>query len=445
MSSRQRGLSRRAFLARVTGAAAAGGALVSAASGAPRKRPSRGEQTSVAASEKLGIGFLGFGRRGYELGSAISRMPRVQCVLACDVDTRRTAYAMKYLAKHQPGLKTCKDFREVLSNREVDAVVIAAPDHWHAVLAIEAAKAGKDVFCESPISLTVREARAMSAAVGRYGRIFQAGTFRRSMAACHEACELVRSGKIGQVRSVHVLAGPPSQPCYLSGQAVPAYLDWNLWLGPAPEAAYHPYRCMGGGSSRYGWRAWRDYSGGSMTHYGSHYFDLVQWALGADKSGPVEIIPPDGKEHKKLTYRYANGVTVYNDKGPKGAAVEFTGTEGVVGIGGSVSSRLGYQTWPEGLAPPSKERSRSRRSSRSASEYYALRDHLKNFLDCIETRQSPVGDVEAACRSVTVCHLGNIAYWLRRPLKWDPVKEEIVGDPEASRWLGRPKRAPWRL
>ncbi len=438
MTSRRRALSRREFLA---GAAGAVGAAYVLTSAAPGRSPSRSSPKEVPASEKIGLGFLGFGRRGYELGSLLARMPQVQCVVACDVDSRRTDYAMKYIARRQPGLKTSKDFREVLGNRDVDAVLVLTPDHWHAILAIEAAKAGKDVFCESPLSLTVREARAMAAAARRHGRVFQTGTHRRSLSLYREACELVRSGQLGEIKAVHVLAGAPSGYCSLGGAAVPPTLDWDMWLGPAPEAPYHAYRCASSSSGSYGWRAWRDYSGGAMTYYGAHYFDVVQWALGTDETGPVEIVPPDGKEHKLLTYRYANGVALYNGKGPKGAAIEFTGTDGVLGIGGTVSSRKGYQTWPEGLAAPSEDRGKSRSSSR----YYSSTDHLVNFLDCVKTRRKCVSDVAIARRSVTISHLGNIAYWLNRPLKWDPAKEEIVGDPEASRWLDRPRRAPWRL
>ena len=441
MSSGRRALSRREFLAGA--AAAVPYVLTSAARGAPSGRSSRrAEGAAPTPTEKIGVGFIGFGRRGYELGSLLARMPQVQCVVACDVDSRRTDYAMQYIGRRQAGMKTCKDFRKVLDNADVDAVFVATPDHWHAIGAIEAVKAGKDVFCESPLSLTVGEARAMAAAARRYGRVFQTGTHRRSLSLYREACELVQDGRLGEIKTVHVLAGTTSGHCFLGGAQVPSTLDWDMWLGPAPEASYHPYRCIStSGSSSYGWRLWRDYSGGQMTSYGAHYFDVVQWALGADGTGPVEIIPPDGKEHKVLTYRYANGVTMYNDKGPKGAAIEFTGTEGVLGIGGAVTSRTGYQTWPEALATPSADRGRSR----SASRYYSSNDHLGNFLECIKTREKCVSDVAIACRSVTISHLGNIAYWLNRALKWDPVKEEIVGDPEASRWLDRPRRAPWRL
>jgi len=432
MNSRRRGLSRREFLAGAVGAAYV---VTSAAPG------ESASEKKVPASEKIGLGFVGFGRRAYELSSLLSRMPEVQCVVACDVDSRRTEYATKYLGRRHPGLKTCKDFRDVLANRDVDAVVVATPDHWHAIVSIDAAKAGKDVFCESPLSLTVREARAMADAARRYGRIFQAGNYRRSVGMYAKACEAVRGGRLGEIKTVHVLAGGPSGLCSLGGSRVPSALDWDLWLGPAPEAPYHPYRCSGSSGSRYGWRAWRDYSGGAMACYGGHYFDVVQWALGTDETGPVEIIPPDGKEHKMLTYRYANGAVLYNGTGPKGAAIEFTGTDGVLGIGGKVSSPKGYQTWPEGLAAPTE----GRRKSRSSSRYRGSTGHLTNFLECIKTRKRCACDVVIACRSITISHLGNIAYWLNRPLRWDPVKEEILGDPEANRWLDRPKRAPWRL
>jgi predicted dehydrogenase len=428
MSERRKGISRRRFLARAASAVAApyvliSGALGQAARRARRKRP--------AASDRIGIGFIGVGRRGASLASSFLYLREAEVLAVCDVDQKRRERTALRLARRSPNLKTSKDYREVLGRKDVDAVVIATPDHWHAIMAIEAARAGKDIYCESPISLTVREARAVVAAARRYGRVFQMGAQSRSYAACRQACELVRSGRIGQVKTVHVQAGAPSRDCNLPGEAVPEGFDWDLWLGPAPRAPYNRQRCGVAGSG-WGWWQWRDYSGGYMTYHGAHRIDLVQWGLGMDAGGPVEIVPPDAKARKPLTYRYANGVEVYNARGPNKVDVEFTGPNGSIGTWPG-----GMKTWPEelGKQPPGA----------GDVQLYRSDNHVGNFLECIKTRRRCVSDAEVGCRTATVCHLGNIATWLGRPLKWDPVKERFVGDAEADRWLARPKRAPWHL
>ena len=421
MSSGNKGLSRRQFLAGAAGAVAAPYVLAG---------PAKGERVNIA--------LIGVGRRAREVVEYFARNPRAQFVTACDVNARNLQSNLARLERYQKGIKACSDFREVLADRNVDAVMIATPDHWHAVMAVQAAKAGKDIYCETPLSLTVAEARAMADAARRYGRVFQTGTWRRSSTAYQWACKAVRDGLLGEVKTVHVQAGGPSRACHLGGEKLPEGLDWDMWLGPAPDAPYHHYRCDSSSGGSYGWRAWRDYSGGYMTYLGGQHFDVVQWALSADGTGPVEIVPPDGKEHKALTYRYANGVEVFNLKGPKGATIEFTGTKGVLGIGGLAGGQYGIHTWPEDLAGGLAALD-PRRINSGTSE------HFTDFLDCVKSRKKPVSDVQIARRSVTVAHLGNIAYWLNRPIKWDPAKEQIVGDDQAARWLDRPRRAPWRL
>ena len=430
MSNSRRSLSRRQFLSWTAGAVAAPYVLTSPALGQRRSRS--GEK--LPASERIGLALIGIGRRGASWASMLARRPEVQCVGVCDVDSRKFAYALRYIRRYQKdGCPTYRDYRRLLDVGSVDAVVICTPDHWHGVMACDAARASKDVFCESPLSLTVREADAMATVARRYGRVFQTGTHWRSSAGYRAACELIAGKKLGQIRTVHVQAGLASGYCSFGPQPVPKELDWDLWLGPAPKAPYSNYRCSGSSGS-YGWRAWRDYGGGPLASNGSHYFDAIQWALGRDDTGPVQFIPPDGKEHKALTIRYADGVTVVNAKGPKGTLVEFTGTDGVLGF--SVG-RGGVQTWPEDLA--------GRVPRDRDSSYYRSNDHMANFLEAVKTRRRCVSDVEIAARSVTVCHLACIASWLGRPLTWDPAKRQIVGDPQAARWLDRPKRAPWRV
>jgi predicted dehydrogenase len=320
------------------------------------------------------------------------------------------------------------DFRELLTRDDIDVVFIGTPDHWHAIPAIEAAKAGKDIYCEKPMSLTIREARAMVTAVRRYDRVFQTGSQQRSAYAGRFkfAVEMVRNGRIGDLKRAHVNVGGPSGPCWELPEPKPDDVDWNMWLGPAPWRPFSRKVLTG-------WRAFRDYSGGGMTDWGAHHFDIVQWALDRDDSGPVEIIPPNGRDVHHLTYVYDKGVEVSHRSHPFGGIV-FEGTEGQIRV-----SRGKLETDPASIMkePIGTNEIRVYDSTREG--------HFGNFVRCVRTRQRPVCDVEIGCRSVTVCHLGNIAYRLKRPLKWDPAGEVFVGDEQANRFLARAKRSPWKI
>jgi len=384
-----------------------------------------GQEGRPTASERIGLGFIGLGGMGSGHFNGLLNNRRTQIIAVCDVSTAVREEYQKRAEEKYKGVAAYNDFRELLTRDDIDAVVIATPDHWHAIISIEAMKAGKDVYCEKPLSLTIREAQVMRDTARRYGRVFQTGSQQRSSGEFRQACELVRNGRIGKLLTIHVGVGGPSGERVLPEEPIPEGFDYDLWLGPALWKPYHQDRVSPGG-----WRGLRDYSGGQMTDWGAHHFDIAQWGLGMDGSGPVEIMPPDGREYQSLTYRYANGVLMYHGGNVNG--VKFTGTEGWVEV------NRGYlKTSPEGLA---KE---------TVPSYQVKLDHSNNhhhnWLDCIQTRQRPVADVAIGCSSVTVCHLGNIAYWLKRPLKWDPIKEEMVGDAEANRWLDRPKRAPWHL
>jgi len=371
-------------------------------------------RTSFGANDRITTGIIGLG------GPAGGGAGGTQLLAVCDVrDDKLQRHA------NNKSVTKYRDFRELLARDDIDAVLIGTPDHWHAIPAIEAAKAGKDIYCEKPMSLTIREARAMVNAVRRYGVIFQTGSQQRSSGKFRSACEMVRSGRIGEVRYVHVNVWGPSGPAEdVPPEPTPPGVDWDRWLGPAP---WRPF------SNRIlrGWRSFRDYSGGGMTDWGAHHFDIVQWALDKDDSGPVEAIPPDGKDVKHLTYVYDNGVKVYHG-GAQGAQIVFHGSEGRIGV-----DRGQLWTDPPGIM--------ARPISPSEVRLYYSTSQKGNWLDCVRSRRRPICDVEVGCRSVTVCHIGNLAYWLKRPLKWDPAKEEFVGDVEANRWLDRPKRQPWRV
>ncbi len=394
-------LSRRTFLKTAAAAAVAAPYIV------PR--------TSFGAGDRITSGIIGLG------GPAGGGGAGTQLLAVCDVRQDK-------LDRHRnnPSVEQYRDFRELLERDDIDAVFIGTPDHWHAIPAIAAANKGKDIYCEKPMSLTVREAREMVKAVRRNGVVFQTGSQQRSAynGKFRFACEMVRSGRIGELKKVHVNVGGPSRHIPTDPQPCPPGVDWDMWLGPAPWRPYNERVLKG-------WRAFREFSGGGMTDWGHHHFDIVQWALDMDHSGPRHIIPPNGKDVKYLTYIYENGVEVYH-RGATGAQIEFIGTEGRVMV-----DRGTLKTDPPHImATPI--------GPGEVRLYRATRGHKGNWAHCIRTRQRPICDVAIGCRSVTVCHLGNIAYWLERPLEWNPVKEDFVGDPEASRWLDRPKRPPWR-
>ena len=401
--------------------------------------------TTRAASGRKGpndriiIGVIGTGKQGRYLTNNFLAMPNTQVVAVSDVDTTRRESTRKmvdefYTIKGNKELTGCvsyKDFKELLARKDIDAVVIAAPDHWHAYIAIAACKAGKDIYCEKPLSLTIHEARAMVNAARKYDRVFQTGSMQRSSSEFRKACELVRNNRLGKIKQVIVDVGPPSVPCDLPEETMEPGLNWDLWLGPSPQRPYNSVLSPRGVHDHFpNWRNYREYSGGMMTDWGAHHFDIAQWGLGMDDSGPVEIIPPeDPKATRGVRYLYANGVEMnHGDSG----GVLFIGTEGKILV-----NRGKFEATPAALGEEPL--------GDNAIRLYKSYSHTKDFLDCMRSRKKPICDVEIGCRSATVCHLGNLAYWNHRRLRWDPVKEQFIGDKQANEWLDRPKRAPWKV
>lgn len=369
-----------------------------------------------------------------------------QVVAVCDVDTTRRDYHAKmvddrYAKQNGSGYKGCAkyaDFRELLARKDLDAVVIATPDHWHAIPVIAAADAKKDIYCEKPLSLTIAEARAMVKAVRRNDRVFQTGSMQRSSREFRKACELVRNGRIGKIQEIYISIGGPSKWCDLPEEPMEPGLDWDFWLGPAPMRPYNSVLSPRRDPQKVvhqhfpNWRNYREYSGGGMTDWGAHHYDIAQWGLGMDESGPVEVRPPDGKDMKRLTFTYANGVTMYHGglEG-YGFGVVFVGENGKICV-----DRGRFKAEPETI----EETPLTDKDIR----LYSSNDHLQDFVNCIRSRQKPICDVETGCRTVTVCHLANLALWNKRALKWDPAKEEFIGDAEANGWRDRERRAPWQ-
>ncbi len=429
--------SRREML--VGGARAALGLAIPAI--VPASALGRGKR--LAPSERIVMGSIGVGGQGTQhvvggiwtpSGGLVGR-DDVQYVAACDVNARNLENA-RNLVNQRYGNNDCKtyrDFRELLARPDIDAVLIATGDRWHPYISIAAAKAGKDVYCEKPMSVTIREALAVRDAVGRYGIVYQNGTQQRSSRAFRFACELVRNGHIGKLQEVVVaVAGPASHTdCHLPEEPVPEWLDYDMWLGPAP---WRPFNS----SYVFGWMAWRDFSGGEMTNWGAHHFDIAQWGIGADNSGPLEIVPPNGKGITALTYRFADGVTVTRD--PDRMAREAGQSNGVMFVGskGKVAVwRYDLRTWPESLA--------NYRLRPDEIHLHEAENHHTDFLDAVRSRSKPGANVEVAARSITFCHLGNIAYELERPVLWDPARERFVNDPVADRLMVRRARPPWTL
>jgi predicted dehydrogenase len=383
------------------------------------------------ASERVRLGFIGVRNRGLQNLSPMMK----NAVAVCDVDRNVMAIAKDKVEKANGG--TClvyDDYRKMLENKDIDAVVISTPDHWHALQTIHACEAGKDVYCEKPLTLVVDEGKAMVAAARRYNRIVQTGSQQRSDNRFRTAAELVRNGKLGKIKTVTVgLPGPNFKgPAVADGQP-PSELNYDMWLGPAPMKPYNELHV------HYYFRFFWDYSGGQMTNFGAHDLDITQWALGMDESGPISAegtatYPKSGwyetPERFDVTYTYANGVVVKAGQAYKGG-VTFEGEKGTIHV-----NRSKLTVEPAELNEP---------LSGSDIRLYDSKDHYRNFLECVKTRKLPICDVAIGHRSATVCHIGNIAIRTGRKLTWDPEKEQVVGDAEQAKMTSYPYRKPWKL
>jgi predicted dehydrogenase len=439
MNTRTNGISRRGFFQGAVATALGGPLLLSSAA--------LGDDKKSPANDRLGLGFIGVGTQNRGHLNHFLGQKEVQVLAVCDVDTKRRDNAKKvtegrYADQTKSGqYKGCadyNDFRELVARPDIDAVVIATPDHWHTIVALEALKAGKDVYCEKPLTLTIHEAKTLLDAVRKLERVFQVGSQQRSSNEFRVACELVRSGRIGQVKAVYVNVGSSSKPCDLPEEKLEEGLDWDRWLGPAPKRGYNSILSPRGVHQNYpDWRNYQEYSGGMMTDWGAHHFDIAQWGLGMDQSGPVEIIPPeDPKAQRGLRYVYANGVEVIHAEeyapGKKVNGVAFIGSEGKVFV------NRGY------LASDPVDLIKQTLTQKDV-HLFKSPGHQRDWLDCIRSRKRPLCDVEVGARSVTVCHLGNLAYWNHRKLHWDPIAWRFVNDAEADKWLDRERRDPWQL
>ena len=395
-----------------------------------------GADGAVAPSNQITVAQIGFGWIGGSHFSTLLGRKDARYVGACDVNgqklqevrnTINSRYSERYGKENYKGCDTYGDFRELLARTDLDAVVIATPDHWHALISIQAAKAGKDIYCEKPLTLTIREARAVVKAARRYNRVFQTGSQQRSnvFGRFRDACELVRNGRIGKVISIDVSTGNPPIPCDLPAEPKPDYFDWQMWQGRTPQRPYHSKLAS------VSWRPYREYCGGGFADMGAHHFDIAQWAMGTDHTGPTEIYLRDADDQKRVSFKYESGI-VMNHVGGNCLGLTFHGTDGQLYVG-----RDGFHSKPDTIA--------KQPLTRDEKPLYRSNDHHGNWLDCIRTRKKCVADVEIGARSATICHLGNIAYQLKQPLKWDPKKEQFIENQKANKMLSRPLTSPWRL
>jgi predicted dehydrogenase len=435
-------LSRRGFLERSMAALTVGAGLPAwyarrvLADDLEREARSPGR---IGPSDTITMAAIGVGGRGTSLLKEAMAQKGVRVVAVCDVDRgHREAGAQVVRDKQGGGCDTYGDFRDLLARRDLDAVLVATVDHWHALVSIAAMKAGCDVYCEKPLSLTVAEGRAMVKAARKYGRIFQTGSQQRSDARYRLACELVRNGRIGRVHTVEARIGDNPIKGPFQETDVPEGLDWDFWKGPTPDVPYVREKC------HKNFRWWYEYSGGKMTDWGAHHNDIAQWGLGTDDTGPVEVTAV-GQEpakdpnsynchpHFAVNYRYADGTRLVTTSDGENGNL-FIGNAGWIFIRrsriGASDRRLIEEPLPEG-----------------AERLYASNDHRGNFVDCVRTRKRPICDVAVGHHSAVVCHIGAIALRLGKPLRWDPDAERFHGPDadEANAMLAREMRSPWKL
>lgn len=412
---------------------------------------------AAAPSNRLSVACIGTGNQGFLDLKLFMDQPDCRVTAICDVnqgsggyknesDIRGLMPAKELVDNHYgsaagQGVGTHEDYREVLAREDVDAVIIVAPDHWHEVMTVAAARAGKDIYCEKPLGRTIAGQQEMIAAVRENGRILQTGSHERSNPYARKICELVREGAIGKVRRVvcHVgrhnklSPGPGWEP-----MTPPAGFNYDMWLGPAPEAPYHKDRCL------YNFRFIDDYAGGQTTNFGAHSIDMAQWGLGTDLTGPTQVehiyadYLPEGSLFDAATYlnfrcRYESGTWLEVETASPAVRTTFYGDDGVASVDNQGQNAT---VIPRANAPEMLQK---------RVKYHSGPDHVRNFLDCVKSRDEPNAPVEVGHRSASICHLGNIAMKLRTKLEWNPDSErfEGSGSDEANKHLARERRSQW--
>jgi predicted dehydrogenase len=392
-------------------------------------------------SDQINLGIIGCGAQGrWTLGPEFAK--RANVIAAADCDSIRLQAMQEIIdretqkAKGQAykGFKQYAEYREILARTDIDGVIIATPDHWHAVQTIEACRAGKDVYVEKPMAHSIVEGRAMVNAVEKYNRVLQVGNMQRSWRDFRHAVELVRNGYIGKIKEVKVSVGGPPIPYDLPAQPVPKHVNWEKWIGPGPMNPFNEELLPPIEKRVFpNWRNYKEYGGGMITDWGAHMFDIAQWALDMDNSGPVEYIPADGREFKALTMRYANGVMMTHERTrEEGNSVRFIGTDGVIDV-----SRSFLDTIPAKL--------QTQEIGENEKRVYRSDDHYSDFLNSMKTRKQPLSNVEMGHRTSSLCLIVNLCYEFNRKLVWNPEKEEFQNDFIANQRRANITRAPYSL
>jgi predicted dehydrogenase len=400
-----------------------------------------GAEAKVAANSRINLACIGVGGMGTGNMKSFLNDERVQVVAICDVDDnhRKRGLDISKL-KEDAGYK---DFREVVARKDIDAVMIATPDHWHSLITVAACRAGKDIYCEKPLAASIGEGRFVSDLVKKEKRVLQCGTWRRSGVYVRMACEWIRNGYIGDLKEIEI--GVPGKFAISNGYTgleapvpVPKELDYQMWLGPAPEAPYTPARC------HFNFRWIMDYAPGYITDWGAHFIDVAQWGNNTDDTTPVAVKASDvqfrdkgiynAPEGFRIEYQYANGVrmTMLSTTDGKKHGTKFIGTKGSI-----FSESATLITEPAGL--------RQTKIKENEIHLYESKNHHRNFIDCVLSRKETAAPVEAAHRAASCCHLGTIAALLKRELKFDPRTETFPGDDEANKLTMRSMRGNWRL
>ncbi len=430
--SQRNNSSRRAFI-KTSGLALTGISII--------PRHVLGGQGFIAPSDRIGLGFIGTGKQARGLANRFSKLTGSQIIAGSDVDQskldRFVAHVAKVTAENDHSNVKCQSFgnyQDLLDIEDVDAVVIASPDHWHAVMSIDAMRSGKDVFCEKPLAHTVREGRRMAQAVEKYSRVLQTGSMQRSRENFRHAVELVRNGYLGEIRRVLVNVGDPGITCDLPEEPIPSDLNWDGWVGPATYRGYSPVLAPPLDDDGWAqWRQYREFGGGILSDWGAHMFDIAQWALDMDRSGPVLFVPPtDPLAVRGLKMIYDSGIEMTHEDFERGWAVRFIGSEGTLDV-----SRSFLDSQPAHLAEI--------KIGANEKRVYHSDDHYQDWLDCIRSRKQPICDVETGHRSSSVCNLANIAYQMRKPIRWDPGREKFAKNRDANDLLQKKHRKPYRL
>lgn len=448
MTKQPASASRRSFIA------------ASSAFAVPFILPSHIWSAETKPNDRITMGFIGIGKQNASLLRNFLYYD-VQVVGVCDVDQTRLDAAEKkvndwYTAKPEQGSADCqatKNFEDLIKREDIDAVCIATPDHWHAIQTVAALNAGKDVYCEKPLTHNINETVAVIDAVEKNKRVLQTGSMQRSWKEFRVACELVRNGVVGEVKHAVTSFGGPGVPCDLEGEDVEPGLDWDRWLGPAPKRAYSSVLSPRGMHNHYPqWRRYREFGGGSVTDIGAHHVDIAHWALGLDESGPIKITPPkDPKKGRGAVLHFADGVTIeHND----GFGMVFKGTKGTVMVNrrkfqldldGETFAKFTKREDGGSLGSALINTEKAHLPDDRAVKLYKSDDHLEDFLNCVKSRQKPITHEGIGGRGAVACNLLNLAYYHGEEMEWNPDKMTFANGSGKAEWLTREYRGPWKI